>query len=161
MTLKTIEKFWPLSCLVAVMILSYFFEYDIFCAASKYRWHLDALYGSVFNISAASSAFLFAFYTYVRTAEGAVLREIRSSKPFKTASQYIIRAIFASALLAIGSVPLTVIVPEPHQSNDRWAWIVCIWAAATAYVLALIVRSTYHFTAIMEAAFGDRLAPES
>jgi hypothetical protein len=129
-----------------------------FATAAEHKWHLDALYASVFNIAAAASAFLFAFYTYVRTAEGRILREIRGSGLFRRASRFMIRTIINSAVLAMVTVPLVVAVPEPHETAERWFWIVVVWAAYSGYVFAAIARSVYHFIAIMEAAFGDRLA---
>src|SRR5690349_14891501 len=89
-----------------------FFHY-----ASTAHWHLDALYASVFNIAAAASAFLFAFYVYVCTAEGAILRQIRAGKIFKTAAGYMMRAIFNSAILALVTVPLVIAVPEPANHS--------------------------------------------
>ena len=125
--------------------------------AAANKWHLDALYGSVFNIAAAASAFLFAFYTYVRTAEGAILREIRASRVFRRAARYMILAIVLSAALAILTVPLVVAVPEPANASRKWYWFVVVWAAFSGYVFSAMIRSAYHFIAIMEAAFGDRL----
>jgi hypothetical protein len=151
------EKRGPILIGVSAGILAYFFARPFLVAAAGKSWHLDALYASVFNIAAAASAFLFAFYTYVRTSEGSILREIRGSRIFKRASQYMIRAIISSAVLAILSVPFLIVVPMPQGTNEIWYWVICIWAAFVAYVLAAIFRSAYHFLAIMEAAFGDRL----
>ncbi len=151
------EKHGPWIIAVAIAACVYWRGESFFEMAAAKKWHLDALYASVFNLSAASSAFLFAFYTYVRTAEGAILREIRASNVFRIASTYMLWTIFNSALLAMLTVPFVVAVPEPHHANERWYWAVIVWAALSGYVFACIARSAYHFTAIMEAAYGDRL----
>jgi hypothetical protein len=151
------EKHGPWIIAAVIAVCAYWRGESFFEMAETKRWHLDALYGSVFNLSAASSAFLFAFYTYVRTAEGAILREIRASNVFRVASKYMLWAVFNSAFLAILTVPFVVAVPEPHHASERWYWAIIIWAAFSGYVFACIARSAYHFTAIMEAAYGDRL----
>jgi hypothetical protein len=146
---------WVVAFLVAVVV--YWRGESFFEMAAKNKWHLDALYASVFNLAAAASAFLFAFYTYVRTAEGEILREIRSAHVFHRASTYMIWTIFNAALLAVVTVPFVVAVPEPHGTSERWYWAFVVWSAFSAYVFAAIARSAYHFTAIMEAAYGERL----
>jgi hypothetical protein len=151
------EKYAPLAVGVVASGLAYRYGGWFFTTAEIYKWHLDQLYVSVFNISAPASAFLFAFYTYVRTAEGAILREIRASAIFRRACKYMVRAIMLSSALALLTVPLVIVVPEPHDAGDFWYFIVAIWAGLSAYVGAAVVRSAYHFVAIMEAAFGDRL----
>jgi hypothetical protein len=146
---------WVIACLIGLGV--YWRGESFFEAAAQNKWHLDALYASVFNLAAAASAFLFAFYTYVRTAEGNILREIRASHVFRRASKYMIWTIFNAAVLAVASVPFVVAVPEPHRATERWYLAIVIWAAFSAYVFAAIARSAYHFTAIMEAAYGERL----
>lgn len=150
------EKWWPLLIAIAAAVAVYFCGEWFFLAAKNSAWHMDALYSSVFNISVAASAFLFAFYTYVRTAEGRILREIRGSKIFRRASRYMINAVIISSVLAIVTVPFLVVVPEPRP-NEFWYWAVMLWVSFAVYAFAAIVRSIYHFTAIMEASFGDRL----
>jgi len=152
------ERFGPSIIGLVIFVLAYRYEKALLDAASQNKWHLDALYASVFNIAAASSAFLFAFYTYVRTSEGAILREIRASAFFRRASKYMIRSILVTSILALASVPFLIVVPEPHDNHHAWYWAICIWTAFSGYTFATIVRSAYHFIAIMEAAYGDRLA---
>jgi len=152
------EKFGPMLLGAAIFVAAYYGAFDVLDAAAKNKWHLDALYASIFNIAAAASAFLFAFYTYVRTAEGAILREIRASAFFRRASGYMIRAILAASLLALASVPFLIVVPEPHDNHHVWYWLICLWVGFSSYVFAAIFRSAYQFIAIMEAAYGDRLA---
>lgn len=152
------EKYGPLVIGLVMLVLTYWRGPDFFSAAVKNGWHTDALYGSVFNVAAAASAFLFAFYTYVKTAEGPILREIRSSRLFRRAAKYMIGAITWSALLALLTVPLMIALPQPSHIEDDLFWTVTIWAGFSAFVFASIVRSAYHFIAIMEAAYGERLA---
>jgi FtsH-binding integral membrane protein len=151
------EKYSPHVVGLIVLALTYWFGEDFFSAAFSNQWHLEALYQSVFEVAAAAAAFLFGFYTYVKTAEGPVLREIRGSALFRRASRYMIGAIIWSAILAILTVPIMVVQPQPSHSDERLFFVFAIWAALTGYVLAAIVRSAYHFVAIMEAAYGDRL----
>lgn len=151
------EKYSPHVASVAMLALTYWRGAYFFSTAVEKGWHTDALYASVFNIAAAASAFLFGFYTYVKTAEGPVLREIRGSVLFRRASNYMIGAIVWSAILAMVTVPMMILQPEPQHSAEKLFWVVVFWAALTAYVFAAIVRSAYHFIAIMEAAYGDRL----
>jgi drug/metabolite transporter (DMT)-like permease len=151
------EKRGPWVVAAAIGACVYWRGEHFFETSAAEKWHLDALYGSIFNLAAASSAFLFAFYTYVRTAEGSILREIRASQVFRRASKYMIWTVFNSALLAVLTVPFVVAVPEPHHANERWYWAIVMWASLSGYVFACIARSAYHFTAIMEAAYGERL----
>lgn len=151
------EKRSPLIVALVAAIVTYWCGEDFFRIAVDNSWHLDAMYASVFNLTAAASAFLFAFYTYVRTAEGNILRQIRAAPIFNRASRHMILAIALSALLAVLTVPFVVVVPQPRLTSDRWYWAVVVWAGLSGYVFAAIVRSAYHFTAIMEASFGDRL----
>jgi hypothetical protein len=151
------EKYGPFVLAAAVGLVVCLRGEKFFEIAATHKWHLDALYASVFNIAAAASAFLFAFYTYVRTAEGNILREIRASPVFRRASKYMISTIFNAAILAVVSVPFVVAVPEPHSAAERWYWAIVAWASFATYVFSAIARSAYHFTAIMEAAFGERL----
>jgi hypothetical protein len=62
-----------------------------------------------------------------------------------------------SALLAVVTVPLMIAVPRPTHTNEGLFWAVAIWMAFSGYVFSAIIRSAYHFIAIMEAAYGDRL----
>lgn len=151
------EKYGPFLIGLAALCVSYHYQAQFFIMSSASEWHVDALYGSVFNIAAAASAFLFAFYTYVRTAEGNILREIRAAAVFRRAARYIIRAIVSTAILSVATVPFMVVVPEPQTASESWYWAVCLWTALSFYVLAAIIRSAYHFIAIMEAAYGSRL----
>lgn len=152
------EKFGPLTLGAIIFVAAYYGAFDVLEAAARNKWHLDALYVSVFNIAAAASAFLFAFYTYVRTSDGAILCEIRRSIFFKRASTYMIRSIVATAILAVASVPFLIVVPQPHDAHHIWYWLICAWSAFSTYVFAAIFRSAYQFIAIMEAAYGERLA---
>lgn len=155
---RLLEKYSPHLVALIVLALTYWRGGNFFSAAIENGWHTDALYASVFNIAAAASAFLFAFYTYVRTSEGTILREIRASALFRRASKYMIGAITWSALLAIITVPLMIAVPQPCHPNEGQFLPVAIWVAFSGYVFAAIIRSAYHFIAIMEAAYGDRLS---
>lgn len=151
------EKHWPSFVAVGAFVLAMLYAESFFSHARLSSWKVEALYNSMFNIASAASAFLFAFYTYVRTASGDILVAIRKSIYFKRASSYILRSITFTALFAVVTVPFLIVEPKPESIMDLPYWVVATWCAAACYGLATIARSVYHFIAILDAAFGERL----
>lgn len=155
------ERHWPLLVGVLAFLFAYAFAAQMFEIAERHKeaWHIENVYVGVFNFSLAAAAFLFAFYTYICTAEGAILDEIRSSNFFVRAKYFFVKSIAYAGVLSVWTYPYTVTSPHPTDRTSIWYWIVCFWVMFTVDVTSSVIRSLYHFVVILDGAFGKRFRP--
>ncbi len=137
------------------MALMFFYGISVFEFSKAHKWHVDNLYVATFGFFVFVSPFMFAYYTYIKTIDNKYISVVRNSALFEDAQKYMMRAIYWSFLCIILSAPLMVIVPEPDARGVEF-YVVVLWVGSIAYAMALVARSAYHFSCVLEVGSPSR-----
>src|SRR5262245_16937511 len=131
-----IEANYPAIFGIASGVLALAYAPDFFALIADKRWKIEAVYSSVFNFSGISTAFLFAFYTFVAVTERGFLGQARTSRYFRLTMKYAVRAIILGFLLTIVSIPMMIIEPSPKEWSGLPYYAVAAWLALTGWAIA-------------------------
>ena len=151
-----LERFTPMIFGVVTFAALAKYGKPLFIMAESNKWHLDNLYNSVFAFTSFAAAFLFALYTYVQTVDSRAIKAIKESIYFSRACRHMWWAISILSLVALSSIPMLVVVPEPTTKGPVF-WLSISWMSLIVYSICAASRSLYHFVAILDAADGGRL----
>jgi hypothetical protein len=154
-SVSIVDRFWPLAmaAISAPVLLRY--ANDFFRVSKENSWHVDNLYISVFGVFTVMAPFLFAYYTFVKTIDNKYITAVRDSFYFRSAERYIIRATVTTFFAALVTIPLLIMVPEPEEPG-RELWLVVGWGTFSVYAVSMVMRSLYHFAAILEVSQASR-----
>lgn len=120
------------------------FGINIFDTLDSNVYNYAAIFSSIFGVSSALTALLFAFYTYAISSDSAFIKAMRKTGPYDDMLFYVKVSIGVNAALTLYSIPIMVLEPIPKELWSIFWWLLLVWscllfAAASSFIRAFMV----------------------
>ena len=145
---KQVETKGPLIIGTAFAILCAVYGIAFFEVGEKEKWEIGTLFSSVFDLSSMAAAFLFAFYTFILTAESEFFKAVKATAAYEQFEGYLIVALLFAAFLTVLTVPFMIINPRPTVAFDWVHMALIVWSFVVGYTLSATWRCTRQFATI-------------
>lgn len=139
------EANYPAAVGVACAVAGYLFLPKVIEVIHHKGWAIENIFVAVFTLGTVTAGFGLAIYTFLLTTESGFIGRVKHSIYYKRLLTYVLVATFASALLAVMSIPGMVIKDAPHPFSWHAAYM-GVWAGLAGWALGTLMRAGYIFS---------------
>lgn len=144
------ELHYPAAIGAAFALIGFFFGPEALSNLYVRQWAVENIFAAVFTLSTVTAGFGLAIYTFLLTTESGFIGRVKNSIYYKSLLSYVIGTTALSGILALVSIPGTIIkdAPEPYS---LYAAYIGVWLGLSVWTLLGFVRAGHLFSVFARA----------
>ena len=150
-----LERSYPYAGGSALAAAYAVFARDAACAMASPMLNPIAMFGSMFNLGAVLTGFLFTVYILAIAPSGSFIERIFTTRTFKIFRRYVIEAMCLGASATVVSWPLGIMQSFPDKVDLAWHVILALWVFVSVSAILAFFRVGWIFFILAQYSHKD------